>query len=294
MYPALIEEYVRPQSVADALAAIARYEAGDAIFLAGGQSAMQAMKSRMLRPQCVVDLQAISELKGIVSDASGVRIGAMTRYVEIAASAELQGGFAALGDAARRVGDRQVRNRGTIGGSVCWNYAASCTPAVVLGLQGQLRLTSGDGASRSVAADDFFLGPLETARNDDEILLSVEWPLFVERSGSAYAKWGLVTDALPVIGVCVRVSLDADGRCESARVVLSGLANGATHVAAGDSLLLGCDGDADAIEAALKRIAQDTDTHSDMSADADYRRQLIVSIGRDVTATAFRRARGEA
>jgi len=116
MFPAIIENYCRPESIKEALAALGGYEAGEAIFIAGGQSLMQAIKARMVRPRCLIDLQAIAELKGI-STTQGLRIGAMTRYVEIAGATEIPAAFAALRDAAQHVGDRQVRNRGTLGGS---------------------------------------------------------------------------------------------------------------------------------------------------------------------------------
>ena len=291
MFPARIQEYARPRTVTEALAAVARYEAGEAIFLAGGQSAMQAIKSRMLRPQCIVDLQAIEELRGIKLADGALTIGAMTRYVELARNEQLRGAFAALRDAASHVGDRQVRNRGTIGGSVCWNYVAACTPTVVLALAGTLNLLAADGTKRSLVADDFLLGPLETARRDDEILLSVSWPAPAPRAGSAYKKWGLVTDALPVIGVAVLVTLDAGGKCSSARIALAGLADGAQRVPAGEAKLLGSQGDIAAIDSAMAAIAAQAETHSDMSADADYRKQLIRTIGREVAISAFARAR---
>jgi carbon-monoxide dehydrogenase medium subunit len=291
MFPAKIDKYVRPQSVADALSALAGFEEGDAIFLAGGQSAMQAIKSRMLRPECIVDLQDIAELKGIDAGGAGLTIGAMTRYVEIARATNLASAFAALADAAAHVGDRQVRNRGTIGGSVCWNYMASCLPTVVLGTNGTMNLVAADGGKRSVAADDFFLGPLETARESNEILTSITWDAPAANSGSAYKKWGLVTDALPVVGVCVSVAVGADGNCSSARVSLSGLADGGQRAPAAEAGLIGSDGGADAIAQAMAAAAEAADTHSDMSADADYRRQLIRSLGCEVAATAFARAR---
>ena len=291
MYPARIEQYVRPRTVADALSAVARYASGEAIFLAGGQSAMQAIKSRLLRPQCIVDLQDVAELKGITHPHGGLAIGAMTRYVEIAEDRSLTGAFSALRDAAAHVGDRQVRNRGTIGGSVCWNYVAACTPTVVLALGGTMNLMAADGARRSMVADTFLLGPLETARRDDEILLSVTWPAPPARAGSAYKKWGLITDALPVIGVCVLVTLDANDRCSAVRIALAGLAAGAHRVPAGEAALLGSNGDVASIDAAMAAIAVAADTHDDMSADAAYRKQLIRTIGRDVALTAFARAR---
>lgn len=292
MFPAQIEHYVRPQTVEEALAAMAGFEEGDAIFLAGGQSVMQAMKSRMLRPQAVIDLQDLAELRGVRRAGDGaVTIGALTRYVEIAGDASLDGAFAALRDAAAHVGDRQVRNRGTLGGSVCWNYVASCMPAVVLGLGGRMHLRSADGATRGVAADDFFRGPLETARKEREILTAVEFDAPAERTGSAYRKWGQVTDALPVVGVCARVTVDGKGQCTAARLALSGLADGAVRAPAGETALAGSAGDDAAIAAALEAVAAAADTHSDMSASADYRRQLIHTIGRAVLVNAFERAR---
>ncbi|MEQ8230709.1 MAG: FAD binding domain-containing protein [Gammaproteobacteria bacterium] len=291
MFPSPIEDYLRPSTVAEALAALERYEEGEAVFLAGGQSAMQAIKSRMLRPRCIVDLQDLGELRGITRAGEGLRIGALTRYVEIANDPSLDGALAALRDAASHVGDRQVRNRGTIGGSVCWNYVASCMPAVVLALGGTLALAGADGSSREVAADDFFLGPLETARREDEILLDVRWSRLAAQSGSAYRKWGLVRDALPVVGVCVLVTLNGDGNCAAARVALSGLAGGCQRAPAGEAALTGTAGDAASIAAAMDAIADSVETHSDQSADADYRRQLIRSLGAAVTRTAFERAR---
>ncbi len=292
MYPANIEDYQRPASLQEAVAILRGYEPGDAIFMAGGQSVMQAMKSRMVRPRCVVDLQAIAELKGITVD-EGLRIGAMTRYVEIAGAGEISSANAALRDAARHVGDRQVRNRGTIGGSCCWNYVASCMPAVTLGLGAAFHLLDAQGKTRVVNAGDFFLGPLETARTDHEVLTHLVFDA-APRTGSAYRKWGLVTDALPVVGVCMKVSLDAAGRCSAARMSLSGLPAGAQRVQAGEKALLGSDGSRESVARAMEAVVDAVECHTDKWADANYRQQLIRTLGQEVAATAFARARGEA
>ena len=292
MFPAPIEDYLRPTSVADALAALGRYDAGDAMFIAGGQSLMQAIKARMTRPRALIDLQAVKELTGICPEAAEVTVGAMTRYVTLAADARLNGYLAALRDAAAHVGDRQVRNRGTIGGSCCWNYVASCTPAVVLGLGGVMQLASPNG-TREVPAEDFLIAPLETARHDDEILLGVRFRLPSGKGGSAYKKWGLVKDALPVVGVCVAVALDADGRCETARISLSGLAAGAQRVSSGEAALKGSAGDAASLETVFAGIADSVEAQADKWASQAYRQQLIRSLGVEVARTAFARARGE-
>ncbi len=292
MYPATIEDYVRPATVAEALEALGRYEAGDALMMAGGQSAMQAVKTRLLRPRCVIDLQAVTELQGVSAGGSGVRIGPMTKYAALATDSSLDGAYQALRDAAARIGDRQIRNRGTIGGSLCWNYIAACLPPVALALGMEMELT-GAGGSRTLSADDFLGGPLETARKDDEILVSLNLPAPAANTGSAYKKWGLVTDSLPVIGVAVMISTDGSGACTSARVAVGGLADGPRRSGAAESGLNGASADdGDAIAAALQAASDEIETQSDMWADADYRKQLIRSLGADVVASAFARAAG--
>lgn len=290
MFPVAIEEYRRPKSLSEARAALAGYDPEDIVMLAGGQSIMQAIKARMVRPRCVVDLQDLAELKGM-RRGDGLTIGALTRYVEIAEDASLSGGYAALRDAAQHVGDRQVRNRGTIGGSVCWNYVASCLPAVVLALGASANLLAADGGQRRVAIDDFLIGPLETARQPDEFLISLSLPGFGAGTGSAYKKWGLVTDALPVVGVCVWVTLAVNGSCAAARVAISGLAAGAQRAPAAEAILRGSDGGDAVISAAFAAAAAQADAQADKWADSAYRRQLILSLGREVAATAFDRAR---
>ena len=290
MFPVAIEEYRRPKTLVEARLALDGYDPDDIVLLAGGQSVMQAIKARMVRPRCIVDLQDLAELRGM-SRADGLTIGALTRYVEIAEDTGLTGGYAALRDAAQHVGDRQVRNRGTIGGSVCWNYVASCLPAVVLGLGATVDLLAVDGKSRQIAIDDFLIGPLETARRPDEFLVSLHLPKLGAGSGSAYRKWGLVTDALPVVGVCVLITLASDGKIAAARVSLSGLAAGAQRAQAAEFILTGSDGGDAAITAAFAEAAGAADAQADKWADSAYRRQLIRTLGREVAETALQRAR---
>ena len=291
MYPAKIEDYVRPGSVADSVAALARFEPGAAMCIAGGMSLMQAIKSRLVRPACLVDLQDVAEMRGICASGSTLSIGAMTRYVEIAGHAPFADGpFAALRDAASHVGDRQVRNRGTIGGSLCWNYMAACLPAAVLALGATLRLV-GSGGEHRIAVDDFLIGPLETARGEQEVLVSIDRSATPARSGSAYKKWGLEKDALPVVGVAALVTLDANGACSAARLALAGLTAGAQRVPAGEAALLGSKGDAASLDRALEAVCANVDLHSDHWSDAAYRGQLVRQLGRDVLTTAFARAK---
>ena len=289
MYPAVIDSYDAPTSVQEALQAFAQ-RGNDCHFIAGGQSLMQAIKARVISPKSLIDLQHVAELNGIEYKQGAVRIGAMTRYRDIAADERLDGAFQALRDAASHVGDRQVRNRGTIGGSLCWNYIAACMPPTCIGIGASLDLVSKTG-KRSLRAEEFLQGPLETARGDDEIVVAVTLPAPRQSCGSAYKKWGLVTDALPVAGVCAFIELGDDGRCELARLAVGGLATGPRRAKAGEKALIGVSAtDASAISEAAETAAASTETQSDMWADAEYRKRLIATLARQVITTAFARA----
>ena len=291
MYPAVIDGFSSPCSIAEAIAEKARLGEGG-FFLAGGMSAMQAIKARLLRPTNVVDLNNVVGLRGISIVGSEAVIGAMTRYREIAASPLLTGGLHALRDAAARVGDRQVRNRGTIGGSLCWNYVVACLPPTVLALGGIVHLASRNGR-RAVPASEFLKGPLETSREEDELMVEIRFPIGA-RCGSAYKKWGLVTDALPVAGVAARLALDDHGTVGAASIVLAGLPTGPTPLHAAERGLFGVRRqDTALIRAVLADAAGSADTASDHAADADFRRALIASLGAEVVDTAFARAAGE-
>jgi len=289
MYPAIIENYDAPKTVHEALQLLAKH-GDESHFVAGGQSLMQAIKSRVISPKSLIDLHHVTELKGVEYNKGAVRIGAMTRYRDIAIDERLDGAYQALRDAASHVGDRQVRNRGTIGGSLCWNYIAACMPPTCIGIGASLDLAS-KGGRRSLAAEDFLRGPLETARRDDEIVVAVTLPAAPAKSGSAYKKWGLVTDSLPVVGVCAFLELGDDQRCRTARIAIGGLATGPRRTAAGEKALIGVTaGDAAAIADVAKTAAASTETQSDIWADADYRKKLIETLAREVLATAFARA----
>ena len=291
MYPAVIETYDVPTSVQEALQALAK-TGSDGCFIAGGQSLMQAIKARAISPKGLIDLQRVAELNGIAYKQGAVRVGAMTRYRDIAIDERLDGPYQALRDAASHVGDRQVRNRGTIGGSLCWNYIAACMPPTCIGVGASLELVSKEG-KRSLLAEEFLRSPLETARHDNEIVVAVTLPAPTQSSGSAYKKWGLVTDALPVVGVCAFVEIGNDGRCRLARLAVGGLATGPRRAAAGEKALIGVSAnEVTAIAAAADAAAAGTETQGDMWADADYRKQLIATLSREVIGTAFARAAG--
>jgi carbon-monoxide dehydrogenase medium subunit len=185
-------EYTRAKTVAEAAAALAK-SGGKA--LAGGQSLVGAMKLRLAQPGTLVDLSGIAELAGIRKEGDAVVVGAMTRHADVASSSVVKGAIPALAALAQGIGDRQVRNRGTLGGSIAHNDPAADWPAAVLALGATVHTNK-----RKIAADDFFKGMYETALAADEIVTAVSFP--VPRK-AAYAKFPNPASRFALVGVFV-------------------------------------------------------------------------------------------
>ena len=185
--------YLRPGSLADAVKALAG--SSDSKLLAGGMTLVPTLKQRLANPADLIDLAAIAELKGIKVDGTSVTIGAMTTHGEVAHSAEVQKAIPALAVLAEGIGDPQVRNRGTIGGSICNNDPAADYPAALVGLDATVQTNK-----RKIKADDFFKGMFETALEDGEIVTAVSFPK-PEKAG--YAKFPNPASRYAMVGVMV-------------------------------------------------------------------------------------------
>jgi len=184
--------YSTPKTVADAAAAA---RAADAKIIAGGQTLLQSMKLGLATPAALVDIGGIAELKGIKVGGGTVTIGAGTTHAAVAASAEVRKAIPALADLASNIGDRQVRNRGTIGGSLANNDPGACYPAAVLGLGATVHTNQ-----RQIAADDFFKGLFTTALKDGEIITAVSFPV-PEKAG--WQKFKQPASRFSLVGVFV-------------------------------------------------------------------------------------------
>lgn len=201
--------YHKPATVADAVKLLADPEAK---AISGGHTLIPALKHRLNKPSAVVDLSGIAEMKGIKRVGNAIVIGALTRHVEVATSAEVKAAIPALAYLASQIGDVQVRNRGTLGGSVSNNDPAADYPAAVLGLGATIHTSK-----RKIAADDFFLGMFTTALEQDEILTAIEFPI-PEKAG--YAKMKNPASRYVMAGVfvartggAVRVAVNGAGPC---------------------------------------------------------------------------------
>jgi carbon-monoxide dehydrogenase medium subunit len=184
--------YQSPSSVADAIRGLSQE---DAKLLAGGQSLLPSMKLGLAAPSALIDLAGIAELKGIKVDGGKVTIGAGTTHAAVAASAEVQKAIPGLADLAGHIGDRQVRNRGTIGGSLANNDPAACYPAAVLGLGATVHTNK-----RTIAADDFFVAIYTTALEEGEIITAVSFPI---PEKSAWQKFKQPASRFSLVGVFV-------------------------------------------------------------------------------------------
>ena len=229
----------------------------EAQLLAGGMTLLPTMKLRLARPSDLVDLTAIDELQGIRNDGGGVSIGAMVPHADVASSEEVQSSIPALAALAGMIGDAQVRNRGTLGGSVSNNDPAADYPAAVLGLKGVVRTDR-----REIAADDYFLGMFETALEQNEIVQSI---LFARPKRAAYAKFPNPASRYAVVGV---MAAEFD---DGVRVAVTGAGPGVFRAKEFEAAL-----EKDFSSSALDGLKVDADDlNIDLHASPEYRAHLV-------------------
>jgi carbon-monoxide dehydrogenase medium subunit len=257
-------DYTAPDTIDEALKALA--DGGDdAKILAGGHSLIPLMKMRLAAPGLLIDLRKLGELRGIQPGEATARIGALTTHHEVSQASDL--GVAA--HAAGQIADQQVRNRGTIGGSLAHGDSASDMPAVLLACEGSV-VARGPGGEREIAASDLFKGFLTTALADDEIVTEVKLPT-LPGYGFAYDKFTRRSEDWAMVGVCALVKM-SDGTVEDARVAFTNMAAVPVRAEAVESELRGKG--VDAIAAASEHAAEGTDPPGDLNATPDYKRHL--------------------
>lgn len=230
---------------------------GEAKIIAGGMTLIPTMKMRLAQPSDLVDISAVDGLAGITDSADALEIGAMTRHADVAGSNVVREAIPALAELADSIGDAQVRNRGTLGGSVANSDPAADYPAAVLGLNATIKTSQ-----REIAADDFFKGLFETALLENEILLSIR---FAKPTRAAYAKFPNPASRYAVVGVMV-ADLDGD-----IRVAVTGAGVCAFRATAFEAALRS----EFSVAAILNTAIDETDLNSDMHASAAYRAHLV-------------------
>ncbi|UJW81896.1 FAD binding domain-containing protein [Hydrogenophaga sp. SL48] len=244
----------KPSTLADA----SKAAAGGAKPLAGGQTLLASMKLRLSEPGSLVDLGGIKELAGIQREGNALVIGAMTRHIDVANSAEVKATIPGLADLAAHIGDKQVRAMGTLGGSVANNDPAACYPSAVLGLGATVHTTQ-----RQIAADDFFQGMFTTALNEGELITAISFPI---PKKSVYMKFNQPASRFAMTGVYLAVT---DG---GVRVAVTGAGSGGVfrHTGLEDAL-----NKSFTPQAAAAVKVDSSDLNADLHATANYRANLI-------------------
>jgi aerobic carbon-monoxide dehydrogenase medium subunit len=276
-------DYVRPASVADAVAAL-QQGGDDAKILAGGQSLIPVLRLRLAAPSVLVDLGGIPELKGVREEGDRVVIGAMTPYHDIVKDESVQQHVALLAQATETVADNQVRHLGTIGGSLAHADPAGDLGAVALALDAEMVIT-GPSGTRTVPASEFFVDYFTTAIGEGEILTEIRFPKYTGW-GSHYEKFNRTAQAwsMVAIGAAVRVE---GGTIAEARVGVTNMGSTPIRAVGVEQALVGQPATADAVRAAAERVTEGTSAPSDADAAADYREHLAkVLTGRAVLAAA--------
>ena len=284
MYPAQFD-YHSPASVQEAISLLGRLK-DDAKVLAGGNSLLPMMKLRLAQPKHLIDLRKVPGLSGIKEDGGAIAIGALTTHYAVESSSLLKQKCPLLSEAAGTIGDPQVRNMGTIGGSLAHADPAADYPAAVIALGAEL-VAEGPKGKRTIKVDDFFKGLLTTALQPQEILVEIRIPSWPAGTGMAYMKFPHPASRFAVVGVAALVT--ADGK--KVGVGITGVGTKATRARGVEAALAGKTLDAATIRAAAEKAADGVDVQADLQGSVEYKTHLLKVYCRRALEAALSRAK---
>lgn len=287
MIPAAFDYHVA-QSVDEAVALMKQY-GDDAKFLAGGHSLLPTMKLRLAQPAHIIDLGRIPGMSYIREVGDTVTVGAMTSYVTLQRSDIIAQNFALLPEGIAHIGDQQVRNRGTIGGSVAHSDPAADTPGMVLALKGTIVARGPDGA-RTISADNFFKDLFETDLKPGEVITEIRFARPAAHTGSAYEKLANKASHYAVVGCAAVITTDGNGVCTAASVVITGASVKATRASAVEAALVGKQLDEATIAEAASHAADGLETVADIHGSKEYRAQMATVMAKRAITRAAERA----
>ncbi len=281
--------YHRAESADDAIARLAEY-GDEAKLLAGGQSLVPAMNFRLAQPAALIDLNALDDLAYIEERSDGIAIGAMTRHRTIERSDVVARHAPLLAEAMPFIAHPQIRNRGTLGGSLAHADPAAELPVLSLVMEMRIKVRNKDG-DRSIPATDFYTGLFGTALGPQDLVVEIHVPPMAPGTGWAFDEFSRRHGDYALVGVGAEVSMDASGRCTRARIGLLSVGPGPVLAAEAGRVLEGQPLEPEAIAAAADLAATtDIDPPGDIHASADYRRHLARVLTRRVLTAAVTRA----
>jgi aerobic carbon-monoxide dehydrogenase medium subunit len=287
MYPASFE-YLAPSGINEAIALLERY-GEDAKVLAGGQSLVPMMKLRVARPKYLIDLNRISGLNTIRAERGCLLIGAMTRHVEIEESSLIREKVPILCEAARQIADAQVRNRGTLGGSLAEADPCGDWGPVALALQAEMKCVGPKG-ERRIAAADFFTFAYTSALDSHEILTEVNFPVPEPESRGVYVKLEAVAGAFATISAAVQMAVDKSGTCQAVGIGVTGRGAVPQQAIAIENLLKGKKLTPELTEEAGRLIQEGAEPIEDLRGSANYKKKALGAIMRRALNECLRRA----
>ncbi|MGH7874935.1 MAG: FAD binding domain-containing protein [Candidatus Binatia bacterium] len=288
MFPASFG-YVAARSVDEALQLMAKH-GEDGKLLAGGHSLIPAMKLRLQSPRTLIDLGTVPGLQGIKAEGGQLIIGALTVHADVAASELVRKHVPGLSDAASVIGDVQVRNRGTIGGSVAHADPAADMPVILTALNATFVAQSPSG-TRIIAVDEFFTDFYTTALNGNEILTEIRIPIPSAGTGTAYAKLAHPASGYVVVSAGALITRQASGSCASARIAIGGLGSVPLRAIASEIELQGKPLTTQIIAAAAAKAAEETDPVEDAYASTEYKQHVATVYARKAIEAAVERAK---
>ncbi len=286
MIPAAFD-YQAPKTLEEALRLYERH-GDEAKVLAGGHSLLPLMKLRLAQPRYIIDIGRLHGMDYIREENGTIAIGALTTHAEIESSELLREKCPLLAETAGHIGDVQVRNRGTIGGSLAHADPAADYPAAILALDAEM-VVANAGGTRTIAARDFFVDMLTTALRPGEILSQVRVPVLAPRVGTAYAKLHQPASGFAVVGAAARVTMAGD-TIEDVALGITGLGPKATRATAAEKALRGKKTSAQLLSEAARRAADGIDPLADIHASAEYRREMATVFARRALERAVERA----
>jgi CO/xanthine dehydrogenase FAD-binding subunit len=290
MKPAPFEYHV-PDSLEQALNLISQH-ADEAKFLAGGQSLVPAMNFRVVQPTVLIDLNRVSELSFIREEGQTIRIGAMARERHLEFDASIKKRIPLLHEAVPFIAHPQIRNRGTIGGSIVNADPAAELPVLMLALSARLKAKNVSG-ERWIDAHDFFAGMFTTALTPDEILVEIELPFMPARSGWSFMEVAPRAGDYAMMGVAALVTLDQNGKCKAAKLVYLNAGDGPVDASEAAKLLEGEVLNDKTIESAATHASEkEINPYGNMHASVDFQRHLANVLTKNTLKQAIQRAEG--
>ena len=283
-------DYIAPLSLDEALRVLAAH-GEEAKLLAGGHSLLPLLKLRLANPKLVIDLSRIPGLSNIGQEGDKIVIGALATHYQIESSKLLETKCPLLPQTARAIGDVQVRNRGTIGGSLTHADPSADWPAAILALGGEMKLLGPKG-ERRVPSEKFFLGAMTTAVEPTEILTEIQVPGALRRSGSAYLKMAQQASGFAIVGVAAWLRVDTKGRCEDIGIGVTGLTDKPFRARTVEERLRGNKLTPKLIEESASQVAEGADPLEELHASAKFRAHLAQVYTSRAIQEATRRIRG--